>query len=86
VQSEAHVLYKVRSPKMQEVREITQRVDDVARGAALMTGTEVTIEFDAASADLIPNVTLASVMNEELLKTGPVTFSPEEKAFAQAIQ
>ncbi|WP_437616068.1 M20 family metallopeptidase [Erwinia sp. V71] len=86
VQSEAHVLYKVRSPKMQEVREITERVHDVARGAALMTGTEVTIEFDAASADLIPNVTLASVMNEELLKIGPVTFTAEEKAFAQAIQ
>lgn len=25
-------------------------------------------------------------MNEELLKIGPATFSPEEKAFAQAIQ
>lgn len=86
VQSEAHVLYKVRSPKMQQVREITERVHDVARGAALMTGTDVTIEFDAASADLIPNVTLARIMDQELEKIGPVTFTAEEKAFAESIQ
>ncbi|MFS2223115.1 amidohydrolase [Pantoea sp. B65] len=86
VQSEADVLYKIRSPKMQQVREITTRVHDIARGAALMSGTEVSIEFDAASADLIPNVTLATMMDEELSKIGPVTFTREEKAFAHAIQ
>lgn len=86
VQSDAHVLYKVRSPRMHQVREITERVKDIARGAALMTGTEVTIEFDAASADLIPNVTLAGVMDEELSKFGPVTFTQEEKSFAKSIQ
>lgn len=86
VQSDAYVLYKVRSPKMHQVREITERVKDIARGAALMTGTQVTMEFDAASADLIPNVTLASMMDEELSKFGPVTFTSEEKAFAQSIQ
>lgn len=86
VQSEAHVLYKVRSPKMHQVREITERVKDIARGAALMTGTQVTMEFDAASADLIPNVTLASMMNEELSKFGPATFTEEEKVFAKSIQ
>ncbi|MEG3129105.1 amidohydrolase [Pantoea cypripedii] len=86
VQSEAHVLYKVRSPKMHEVRDITERVHDIARGAALMSGTQVTIEFDAASADLIPNVTLASIMDEELNKIGAVAFSEEEKTFAASIQ
>lgn len=86
VQSDAHVLYKVRSPKMQQVREITERVKDIARGAALMSGTQVTMEFDAASADLIPNVTLASMMDEELQKFGPATFTEQEKAFAKSIQ
>lgn len=86
VQSDAEVLYKVRSPKMQQVREITERVHDIARGAALMSGTTVSIEFDAASADLIPNVTLASMMNEELIKIGPLAFTAEEKAFAHSIQ
>ena len=70
---------KYAHPKCRKFEKSLSALTIVARGAALMTGTEVTIEFDAASADLIPNVTLASVMNEELLKTGPVTFSPEEK-------
>ncbi|MGO7373925.1 amidohydrolase, partial [Rhizobium ruizarguesonis] len=59
VQSKAEVLYKVRAPLMDQVRDITERVTDVASGAALMTGTEVEITFDAASDDLIPNATLA---------------------------
>ncbi|MBP2171280.1 aminobenzoyl-glutamate utilization protein B [Erwinia toletana] len=86
VQSDAEVLYKIRSPKMQQVREITERVHDIAQGAALMSGTAVSIEFDAASADLIPNVTLASMLDEELAKVGALTFTAEEKAFARAIQ
>lgn len=35
---------------------------DVAHGTALMTGTELQITFDAASADLVPNVTLARMI------------------------
>lgn len=30
-----------------------------------MTGTELEITFDAASADLVPNVTLARMMHQE---------------------
>lgn len=86
VQSEAEVLYKLRAPKMAQVREITERVTDIARGAALMTSTQMTFEFDAASADLIPNVTLASMMDQELQKLGPLQFSAEEIAFAQSVQ
>ncbi|MDP9808906.1 aminobenzoyl-glutamate utilization protein B [Rhizobium tibeticum] len=86
VQSNAQVLYKVRAPRMDQVRDITERVKDVARGAALMTGTELTITFDAASTDLIPNVTLARMMHEEFEKIGVVSFSNSEKDFAAGIQ
>ncbi|CAN7300466.1 amidohydrolase [Rhizobium sp. LjRoot258] len=86
VPSNAQVLYKVRAPRMDQVRDITERVKDVARGAALMTGTELAITFDAASADLVPNVTLARMMHEEFEKIGVVSFSNSEKDFAAAIQ
>ncbi|SMO90268.1 amidohydrolase [Paracoccus laeviglucosivorans] len=86
VQSHAQVLYKVRAPRMDQVRDITERVKDVARGAALMTGTELEITFDAASADLVPNVTLARMMHGEFEKFGTPTFSNSEKDFASRIQ
>lgn len=86
VQSYAQVLYKVRAPRMDQVRNITERVKDVARGAALMTGTELEITFDAASADLVPNVTLARMMHEEFQRLGVASFSNSEKDFAGTIQ
>lgn len=39
VQSEAEVLYFVRAPRVSQTEEIYQRICDIARGAALMTGT-----------------------------------------------
>ncbi len=86
VQSQAQVLYKVRAPRMDQVREITERVKDVARGAAQMTGTKLEISFDAASADLVPNVTLARMMHGEFEKLGVASFSNSEKDFAGTIQ
>ncbi|UVV67861.1 amidohydrolase [Brucella anthropi] len=86
VQSQAQVLYKVRAPRMDQVRDITERVKDVARGAALMTGTQLEITFDAASADLVPNVTLARMMHGEFGKLGVANFSNSEKDFAASIQ
>ena len=86
VQSSAQVLYKVRAPRMDQVRDITERVKDVARGAALMTGTKLEITFDAASADLVPNVTLARMMHHEFERLGVAGFSNSEKDFAGSIQ
>ncbi|MBP2568820.1 MULTISPECIES: amidohydrolase [Agrobacterium tumefaciens complex] len=86
VQAQAQVLYKVRAPRMDQVREITERVKGVARGAAQMTGTELEITFDAASADLVPNVSLARMMHGEFEKFGAASFSNSEKDFATSIQ
>ena len=58
VQAEAEVLYLIRAPKTPQVQEIYERVCDIAKGAALMTGTEVEIVFDKACSNLIPNGTL----------------------------
>ena len=45
VQAEASVLYMVRSNKVAEAVELQKRVDDIAQGAALMTGTTLTKKF-----------------------------------------
>jgi aminobenzoyl-glutamate utilization protein B len=86
VQAEAEVLYKIRAPKNHQVKEIMDRVQDIARGAALMTGTQMEMRIDSASADLIPNVTLGSLMHEQFERIGAESYTEEELAFAKAIQ
>ncbi|MED4225578.1 M20 family metallopeptidase [Neobacillus cucumis] len=86
VQAEAEVLYKIRAPRMNQIKEILDRVYDIARGAALMTGTQLEVQFDSASADLIPNITLSSLMHDQFVKIGAVSYGQEELEFAKAIQ
>ncbi|KQL43618.1 amidohydrolase [Brevibacillus choshinensis] len=86
VQPEAEVLYKIRAPKTPQVEEIYQRVCDIARGAALMTETELEIEFDAGSSNVIPNTTLEEVMHDNFTKLGIPTYDEQEMKFAQNIR
>ena len=40
VQAHAEVLYLIRAPRFDQAKEIYERVNDIAKGAALMTGTK----------------------------------------------
>ncbi|WP_059003244.1 amidohydrolase [Bittarella massiliensis (ex Durand et al. 2017)] len=84
VQAYAEALYLIRAPQRSQVEEIRARVDDVARGAALMTGTQVECRFVKACSELIPNHTLAGVMGENLAAVPLPLYSEEELAFARA--
>ena len=86
VQARAEVLYLIRAPEMPQALALAERVEKVARGAAMMTETEVEIVFDTASTNLLPNLTLESAMHDTMVALGPVPFDEEDLAFAQAIQ
>ena len=86
VQAEAEVLYLIRAPKTPQVKEIYERVCNIARGAALMTGTEVEIIFDKACSNLIPNSTLETKMYEVLNEIGLPGYNAEEIQFAEQLQ
>lgn len=62
VQAQARVFYYLRAPSPEEVAAIKERVDAVARGAALMTGTRLKVEFHKAVASLMPNSTLDDLL------------------------
>ncbi|MFK2824080.1 M20 family metallopeptidase [Bacillus sp. B190/17] len=86
VQSEAEVLYFVRAPKVSQTEEIYQRVCEIARGAALMTGTQVEIDLASALSNVIPNTTLEKIMYDNFLALGVPEYSDEEVQFAKAIR
>ena len=86
VQAEAEVLYLIRSPKNSQVRELHERVSDIAKGAALMTGTVMEEDFVKACSGLVPNNTLEAVMWKNMSEIPMPDYTPEEQAFAAAIR
>ena len=86
VQANAEVLYLIRAPKNNLVQEIYAWVNDIARGAALMTQTEVHIEVDKACSNLVPNETLEKLMQANLEAIPALSQTSEEQAFAEAIR
>ncbi|KAA0942092.1 amidohydrolase [Sporosarcina sp. ANT_H38] len=86
VQAEAEVLYFVRAPRVSQTEEVYQRICDIARGAALMTGTEVEIDFGSALSDVIPNITLERMMHDNFIALGVPQHNDDELQFAEKIR
>jgi len=86
VQANAEVLYLVRAPEMPQALALAARIDKVARGAAMMTETDVEIIFDGGSTNLLPNIALETAMHDNMVSLGPVPFDEADIEFAQKIQ
>ncbi len=86
VQAKAQVLYAIRAPKITQVKELYNRVCNIAKGAALMTETTVEIRQAAAYSNLISNKILADHMNAYLEKIGPITYTEQEYTYARNFQ
>jgi len=85
VQPKASVLYMVRSNHVSEAVELQKRVDDIAKGAALMTGTTFEKKFIDGLADTVPNHTMESVLYENFQAIGVPTYTDEEYAYIDAL-
>ncbi len=84
VQDHSLVKYEVRSPKVKQVKELFERVVDVARGAALMTGTTMNYEITMAFSDYIPNDALARIADECMQQIGAPEWDEKDYALAKA--
>lgn len=81
----AESLYLIRAPRPDQLQSIYERVLDVARGAALMTGTQMKAEVLMGCANMLLNDVIESVLMEKMNSITPPTFSKAEKQFAQQI-
>ncbi len=81
----AEVYYYVRHKENDEVKDMWNRLENAAKGAALGTDTRVEIEVTGGVYSLLPNETLARVMQSNLEKVGGYTYSAEEEAFAEKL-
>ncbi len=86
VPDEAEVYYYVRHVDMAVVKDVWNRVVNAAKGAALGTGTTYDLQLVGSVYSLMPNETLAKVQQRALEKVGGLTYTTEERAFAERLQ
>ena len=86
IPSEAQILYAIRAPKVTQVKKLYERMCDIARGAALITGTTVDIKQVAAYSNVIENDTLEDIMYENMNHFVPIGYTEEELAYARKFQ
>ena len=82
----AQVWYYVRAPNRDQVDFIFAWMLDIAKGAALMTGTTYDIEFLTGCYNTLPNEVLGELLFEKLKVAGPPRFTDEEKDLARKLQ
>jgi aminobenzoyl-glutamate utilization protein B len=82
----AEVYYVARQPDMRVLDGIWERIVNAAKGAALGTGTTMDMEIIGAVYNVLPNEYLSSLQRKNLQKVGGITYTPNERAFAESIR
>ena len=85
VPANAEVYYYARHKDREILKSVWKRIENAAEGAAKGTGTQVTGEVLGGVFNLLPNVTLAEVIHQNLKTVGGVNYTPDETAFAQKV-
>lgn len=77
--------YFIRSCLWKKTKDASERVDNCAKGAALMTGTRVEIEHVTCNKEMKTNRVLAETFYEEMKKIPTPVYMEDEIAFAAEI-
>lgn len=81
----AQLYYYVRSATVEMNEEIIERLKDVARGAALMTGTTVDIKLDSVCHNTFLNHRLNRAMYEAAIEIPLVEWDNDDQKFAETL-
>ncbi len=82
VQAFAESRYLVRSTTNPKCLALYERVKDIAKGAALMTGTRMEVVFDEGLSNTVPNFTLETAMDQAFRELGVPEYTAEDRAYA----
>lgn len=84
VQAYAEGQYVIRAKDNTELKKMQARVDKIAKGAAMMTETEVEEpEIVSAFSSFIDNPTLADLARKHIRECMPMQYTDEEKAYLE---
>ncbi|HCT24049.1 MAG TPA: amidohydrolase, partial [Chitinophagaceae bacterium] len=85
IPDEASVWIWIRDSKRSGVAAVEARMKEVAKGAAMMTGTEVDFQMENGLYELLVNETGAKTLHQNMQLVGPIQYTPEEIRFANEI-
>ena len=75
----------IRAPERTQLDPIYERIVKIAKGAALMTETELEIQFIDALYNILPNKVISELVVKNMREIGAPEWSQEELAFAKEI-
>ena len=81
----AESYYYVRAYDPQNLEDVSQRVIRIAKGAAMMTDTDVEIVYKSGSTRVLSNDVLADLQYEVMQELGGIVFTDEERTYAEKI-
>jgi len=85
IPDEAAVWLWIRDSKRSGVAEVSERMKDIAKGAALMAGVQYEIKLNSGLYEILINETGAKALQSNMNLVGPITYTPDELAFADKI-
>ena len=85
VQPHASALYQIRAPFAPELAQLVERVNNIARGAALMTDTQVDIRFLKGTSNTVLIPALDEVMYNNMCEIPNPVAHAQDLAFANEI-
>jgi aminobenzoyl-glutamate utilization protein B len=86
VPAKATVWYYLRADDHRDVEDYFKWVNDIAKGAALMTRTKVDVQVDTDCHEIIPNTPLSELVLRNLKAVGAPKFTEEDRVFATRLQ
>lgn len=82
----ARVWLWIRDSKRTGVNEVSERMMDVAKGAALMAGVDYKVTLNSGLYEILVNRTGAEALQKNMELLGPIQYTSEETEFAKTIQ
>jgi aminobenzoyl-glutamate utilization protein B len=76
----------VRDSTRKGVKQVVERIEQVAEGAALATGTIARVNNLGSYHEMLVNLSGSKAMQKNLEMIGPIDYTKEELAFAKSIQ
>ena len=86
VQPTAKLIYMVRSTTVQNAKALLKRVDNIAKGAALMTDTQVTSRQIDGTASTLSNQAIESVLHSNLCAAPLPQYTEDEIIYAKQLR
>ena len=86
VQPTATLIYMIRGETVRTAKALARRVDDIAKGAALMTGTTVTSHQIDGTANTLSNSILEQLLHDNLMAAPLPEYTQEEILFARKMK